>query len=105
MRKTLIVVSACLLCALVPASAFAWGNVGHRLIMRRAIDLLPPELKEFFTANREEIAVRSIDPDTWRLIPWETEDPNHFVDFGMPELGPYPFKELPRDYDAAVQKF
>jgi hypothetical protein len=33
------------------------------------------------------------------------EDAHHFVDFGVPEYGKFPFNELPRDYDAAVQKF
>lgn len=91
--------------ALVPAPAHAWGTDAHRYIMSRAIDLLPPELKPFFEANRAELVVRTVDPDTWRLIGWAEEDPNHFVDFGMNELGPYPFTALPREYGAALAKF
>ena len=45
-----------------------------------------------------------VDPDLWRNVGWE-EDPNHFVDFGVPELGPYPFAALPREYGAALEKF
>ena len=89
---------------LLPVPAQAWGFVGHRLIMTRAIDLLPPELKPFFLKHRDEIVVRVVDPDTWRVFGWP-ENPNHFVDFGVPEYGKYPFTELPRDYDAALQKF
>jgi hypothetical protein len=89
---------------LLPAPAFAWGVVGHRLIMARAIDLLPPELKPFFLKHRDEIVVRAIDPDTWRVAGWP-ENAHHFVDFGVPEYGKYPFDALPRDYDAALQKF
>jgi hypothetical protein len=104
MRKTLVAV--CVLVAItgVPGNAFAWGAVGHRLIMRRAIDLLPPQLKPFFEQFREEIVVRVIDPDQWRSIGWP-EDPNHFLDFGVPEYGKYPFDALPREYGAALEKF
>jgi hypothetical protein len=86
------------------APAHAWGFAGHRLITRRALDLLPAELKAFFDQYREEVIVRSVDPDLWRNVGWE-DDPNHFLDFGVPEYGKDPFAELPRDYDAALQKF
>ena len=104
MRNTLIVAAAFLLCSLNPSQALAWGSVGHRLIMQRAIELLPPELKPFFDANKDEVVMRIVDPDLWRVVGWE-DDPNHFMDFGMPELGSYPFTELPRDYNAALEKF
>jgi hypothetical protein len=93
-----------LVLSLLPAPAFAWGFVGHRLIMSRAIDLLPPELKPFFEANRAEIVFRVVDPDLWRNVGWP-EDPNHFLDFGVSEYGKYPFTELPREYGAALEKF
>jgi hypothetical protein len=84
--------------------ALAWGTAAHRFIMARAIDILPPELKPFFEHYRAELVVRVVDPDVWRSAGWE-EDHNHFVDFGMPELGPYPFTALPREYGAALEKF
>jgi len=87
-----------------PAPAHAWGFAGHRLIMARAIDLLPPELKPFFTHYRDEIVARSTDPDLWRNAGWEDE-PNHFVEFGARELGEYPFAALPREYGEALEKF
>lgn len=93
-----------LILCLAPLPAQAWGFAGHRLIMARAIDLLPAELKPFFDRFRDEIVVRVVDPDLWRNVGWE-DDPNHFVDFGMPELGPYPFEGLPREYDRALAKF
>jgi hypothetical protein len=104
MRNASIVAAALLVATLVPAPASAWGTEAHRYIMGRAIDLLPPELKPFFEHYRAEIVVRSIDPDTWRSIGWQ-DDPNHFVDFGMKELGAYPFTDLPREYGAALAKF
>src|SRR3954447_8510521 len=99
-------VAALLLAAsLLPAApAHAWGFAGHRLIMRRALDLLPAELKPFFDRYRDEVIVRSVDPDLWRNVGWE-DDPNHFLDFGVPEYGKEPFSELPRDHGMALQKF
>jgi hypothetical protein len=104
MRNASIVAVAMVIGMLVPAPASAWGSDAHRYIMARAIDLLPPELKPFFDHYRAEIVVRAIDPDTWRSIGWE-DDPNHFIDFGMKELGGYPFADLPREYGAALGKF
>jgi hypothetical protein len=102
MRK--IAAAALMLLLVCPSQAFAWGTAGHRLIMRRAIELLPPGLKAFFAAASDEVVVRVVDPDTWRSLGWD-DDGNHFVDFGVPEYGKYPFTALPREYDKAVQKF
>ena len=104
MRNALFVATLVVVSALMPASAFAWGFTGHRLIMRRAIELLPAELKPFFTEHRDEIVARSIDPDLWRNVGWE-DDPNHFLDFGAREFGEFPFVALPREYGAALEKF
>ena len=104
MRKAFCILALALLTWLTPTPAHAWGFAGHRLIMARAIDLLPPELKPFFQRFRDEVVVRVVDPDLWRNVGWE-DDPNHFVDFGMRELGAYPFADLPRDYDQALAKF
>ena len=91
--------------ALLPSPAFAWGFAAHRLIMRRAIEILPPEIKPFFVEHRDSLVVRVVDPDMWRTIGWD-EDPNHFLNLGTPEFGTPPaFAALPRDYTAALQKF
>ncbi len=87
-----------------PAPAFAWGFVAHRLITRRAIDILPPEIKPFFVEHRDALVERSLDPDLWRLM-WP-DNPNHFLNLGLPEFGAPPaFSGLPREYTAALQKF
>jgi hypothetical protein len=104
MRKASIVAVVAVMVSLLPASAFAWGFVGHRLIMTRALELLPPELKPFFDRFREEVVIRVVDPDLWRNVGWE-DDPNHFLDYGLPSLGPYPFASLPREYSQALEKF
>src|SRR5438874_100344 len=104
MRKRSFAAAALLAAWIVPSPASAWGTQAHREIMARAIDLLPPELKPFFTRHKDELVIRVVDPDLWRTLGWE-EDPNHFVNFGAKELGEYPFKELPREYGAAIEKF
>lgn len=104
MRKAPFVVVALIVASLVPSSAFAWGFAAHRYMMRRAIDLLPAEVRPLFVRFRDEIVLRVVDPDLWRNVGFE-EDPNHFLDFGVPEYGPYPFTALPRDYGAAIEKF
>jgi hypothetical protein len=104
MRRASIVVCAALVIACVPSSASAWGTAAHRYIMRRAIDLLPAAIAPFFVHFRDELVIRVVDPDVWRSAGWE-EDPNHFLDFGAPEFGPYPFTALPREYGAAIEKF
>ena len=86
------------------ARADAWGTAAHRYITRRALDLLPPPIKPLFDEHRDEVIMRVIDPDLWRTVGWE-EDHNHFLDFGVREYGTYPFAALPREYDAAVEKF
>jgi len=104
MRKASVVVVVALIALAAPPPAAAWGTAAHRHIMARAIDLLPVELKPFFLQHKDELVMRVIDPDLFRVLGWE-EDPNHFVNFGAKELGQYPFKELPREYGAAIEKF
>src|SRR5512140_3663956 len=95
---------AAALVILLPSSSFPCRAPAHRLIMPRAIQLLPTEIRPFYTAHADEIVLRVNDPDLWRSIGWE-EDPNHFIDFGVPEFGAYPFSPLPREYGAAIEKF
>jgi hypothetical protein len=100
MRLT-IFLGALLLVA--PAPAHAWGFEAHKVIAEHFIVLLPPELKPLFERRKAYIIERSIDPDLWRTVGWEAEPPHHFVDLDF--YGKYPFKELPHEYDRAVQKF
>jgi hypothetical protein len=104
MRRALLVACAIALLVTVPRTAFAWGAAAHELITRRAIDLLPPEMKPFYEHVREELVLRSNDPDLWRNVPWD-DDSNHFVDLGIAEFGKPPFAELPRERGAALAKF
>jgi hypothetical protein len=92
--------------ASAPSAAYAWGFDAHKLIMDRAIGLLPPELRPFFEQNRATLVERSIDPDTWQIAGFDDqESPNHFLDLDWEGYGKYPFSGLPRDYTAAIAKF
>lgn len=101
MRWTTLVVT--LLTLLVPRSSAAWGFDVHRFIMDRAIDLVPPEIREFYRKHRVYLVEHSIDPDLWRNAGFTEEPPRHFLD--LDAYGPYPFSGLPHDYAAAVKKF
>ena len=85
------------------ARAGAWGHEGHRLILDRAIQTLPPELRAAFEPHRAALLAHASDPDLWRVAGFEDEAPRHFLD--MDAYGPPPFSALPRDLGAAIEKF
>ena len=96
---------ACVLIVLLltPSTAGAWGFETHKFIVSRAIDLLPEAIRPFYEANRVFVVEHAIDPDLWRTAGFTDEPPRHFLD--MDAYGKYPFKDLPRDYDAALEKY
>jgi hypothetical protein len=100
MRLTIACVAAALLA--LPSTASAWGFEPHKFIMSRAIDMLPNPIRPFFEANRTFVVEHTVDPDLWRSAGFAEEPPQHFVD--LDAYGPYPFKDLPRDYDEALKK-
>jgi hypothetical protein len=101
MRNVVPVALVTIVLSLLPQTRVAaWGFNGHRFIANRAIDLLPPELRPFFQHYRTTIVEHAIDPDTYRTVGWTAEPPRHVLD--MDSYGPFPFKDLPHDYDAAV---
>lgn len=105
MRKPLCGLVAVLLIFLLfaPSTAGAWGFETHKFIVSRAIELLPDAIRPFYEANRVFVVEHAIDPDLWRTAGFTDEPPRHFVD--MDAYGKYPFKDLPRDYDAALEKY
>lgn len=102
MRRIPLIVLAALAVVAVPRPADAWSFEVHRFIMARAIPLLPAEIRPFFEKFQASIVEHAIDPDLWRTAGWEEEPPRHFLD--MDAYGPFPFKDLPRDYDEAVKQ-
>jgi hypothetical protein len=102
----IITAAAVALLLMLPAPAHAWGFAAHQFIMEQAIALLPAEIRPFFERYRSTLVERVIDPDTWQTAGFDDqEDSNHFLDIDWEGFGPYPFAGLPREYDAAVQKF
>ncbi|MEO6223949.1 MAG: hypothetical protein ABIP90_11940 [Vicinamibacterales bacterium] len=102
-----VCVSACVL--FFPVTTGAWGMEVHRLITARAIDGLPPEIKSFFASERTFITEHSVDPDLWRIMELRgergDEPPNHFLDMDFEEGAKPPFLNIPREFDAYVQKY
>jgi len=93
----------------LPAVTGAWGMEVHRLITERAIDGMPPEIKPFYAADRAFISEHSVDPDLWRIMDLRgergDEPPNHFLDMDFEEGTKAPFSNIPRDWEAFVQKY
>jgi hypothetical protein len=101
MRRLAAVAVVAALIGAVPVGA--WGGAGHRLILDRAIQLLPPELRAAFEAERTALAEHASDPDLWRIAGFDDEAPRHFLDIDA--YGPPPFGALPRDLGAAIETF
>lgn len=102
----LLVLLGVTIVAAAPSPVGAWGYEAHKIIMDRAIALLPPELRPFYEQHRATLVERSIDPDTWQIAGFDAaESPRHFLDLDWDGYGKYPFAGLPRDYTAAVAKF
>src|SRR4051812_23864146 len=103
MRTRLIVALTFFAIVTAPRPAAAWGIEVHKFIMARAIALLPAEIRPYFQKYEAGVVEHAGDPDLWRTVGWLEEPPRHFVD--MDAYGPYPFKELPHDYDEAVKRY
>jgi hypothetical protein len=103
MRRALILIAAVTLCGATPGRAEAWGFDVHRYILARAIPLLPAEIRPFFEKFKAQVVEHAIDPDLWRTAGWEQEPQRHFMD--LDAYGPYPFTQLPREYDEAVRRY
>lgn len=103
MRRSFISIAVLIALIISARPADAWGFDVHKYILARTIPLLPTEIRPFFEKFQGEIAEHAIDPDLWRTAGWLEEPPRHFLD--MDAYGPYPFKQLPREYDEAVRRY
>jgi hypothetical protein len=91
----------------LPLTARAWGNEGHRIINRLAANTLPPDVPAFLRSGDaiNEIEYLGPEPDRWRS-PAESElsaaqAPEHFIDFEPADaLGTLPHLRL--DFEAKV---
>ena len=92
----------------IPVSLQGWGLDVHRQITRRALENLPPELRQFFAPHREFVVEHSVDPDMWRVVGLRgdrgDEEPNHFLDIdGLDDVRP--FRNVPREWNVYVEKY
>jgi hypothetical protein len=95
--------SFALVMVLWPSLALAWGNNANRLVVNRAVDTLPQDIRPFFDANRSILLQHVNDPfGTDKTLP-PAERRNQFL--FLDKYGRFPFDTLPRSYKAAVAKF
>jgi hypothetical protein len=95
--------SLALVMVLWPSLALAWGNSANRLVVNRAVDTLPQDIRPFFDANRSILLQHVNDPfGTDKTLP-PAERRNQFL--FLDKYGRFPFDTLPRSYKAAVAKF
>lgn len=104
MRARLAGGLALLLAAVLIGSlaAFGWGTTADRLIINKAVDTLPEEIRPFFEANRNYLVQRVTDPLA-QAAKNPLEKHNQFI--RLDHYGQFPFTTLPRDYKAAVSKY
>lgn len=87
---------------LTQSPANAWGFWAHKRINRLAVFTLPPEMIKFYKENIEYITEHAVDPDKRRYATVD-EAPRHYID--LDRYGSYPFEEMPRRWNDAVDKF
>ncbi|MBK8580337.1 MAG: zinc dependent phospholipase C family protein [Flavobacteriales bacterium] len=85
--------------------AEAWGFYGHRRINRMAVFTLPPAMFGFYKRHIDYVTDHATDPDSRRYAV-AAEAPRHYIDIDhYVPAGEDPFKEVPKKWDLAVQKF
>jgi hypothetical protein len=101
-RRAVILFCVVAALALTPLRAFAWGANAQKIVVNKAVDTLPPEVRAFFDANRAFLVQHVTDPlDAEAKTP--SEKHNHFI--YLDKYGRFPFTTLPRVYKAAVGKY
>jgi len=56
---------------LAPAAAFAWGDDGHKLVLREAIRTLPPDVRRVYERKTRELDRLVVEPDHRSQVPAE----------------------------------
>lgn len=92
--------AALLLSLLAPLQARAWGSSANKLVVNRAIETLPPDIRPFFESSRGFLLLHVSDPSTEKT---PAERSKQFLI--LEKYGRFPFEALPREYKAAVAKF
>jgi hypothetical protein len=100
--RAIIFLAALGVLAMSASQALAWGGNGHKLVVNKAIDTLPPDIRLFFETNRSFIVPHVTDPlDVEAKTPAERRNHVLYLD----KYGRFPFELLPRNYKAAVTKY
>lgn len=87
---------------LLAPAARAWGEKGNKLVVAKAFETLPPEIRPFFEANRGFLLQHVTDPlEASQKNPAERKNRYLYLD----RYGRFPFEALPRSYKAAVRKY
>lgn len=103
LRKVAVLLGTAILAGtLSPWRAAAWGNNAQRLIVNRAVDTLPGELRPFFENNRSFL-MQHVNDTLNTLDKRPSERNNHFIE--LDKYGKFPFEGLPRSYKAAIAKY
>lgn len=85
-----------------PSQTRAWGNNANKLVVNRAIETLPPDLRPFFENSRGFLLLHVNDPLA-SAAKTPTERRTQYLI--LEKYGRFPFEAIPRDYKAAVTKF
>lgn len=81
---------------------FAWRASGDKLVVTKAIDMLPDELRPYFDSNRAFLMQHVSDAiEAQKTTPLTAHE--GYIRFE--KYGPFPYATLPRDYKAALSKF
>jgi len=94
-----LLVAAVLLALVFPSQSRAWGDNANKLIVNRAIETLPQDVRPFFEGSRGFLLQHVNDP----LVKTPTERRTQYL--VLEKYGRFPFEALPREYKAAVLKF
>lgn len=102
MKRILRTVLAVCLLLTAHSPSYCWGFFAHQKINYYAVFLLPPEMMVLFKPQIGFISEHATDPDKRRYaVPGEGA--RHFID--IDHYGQYPFPNLPRDWNAANEKY
>jgi len=77
------------------ALAFGWGDDGHKIVNRAAVNAVPADMPAFFKAGIERIVYIGPEPDRWRekleaQLKY-SQEPDHFIDLErVSDLGELP---------------
>ena len=97
-----LLVAAVLLALFFPSQARAWGDNANKLIVNRAIETLPQDVRPFFEGSRGFLLQHVNDPLA-SAVKTPTERRTQYL--VLEKYGRFPFEALPREYKAAVLKF